>query len=785
METYATVNTELADGTVGIVGLPELAAALSDSGLRVITGEDFHKAAIAIRDEISSTGHSFPVLISDVKAPTKRAWANRISGDTSLFIIKTDTEDPISCDGAIEVPTPTSASSLLTIIDRIQFAAKVDGLMIDADGSISGANGGKNDFGFTIGADIDEELEALMNADYWDSDDDVVETNQVTEVQVESDEDEEDFKDRVLTDFMDDTEEDFEETENSFPQEPEVVRASSVPDHLNSMDDFNNFSRQDDPWGDDDSNDVAVQNTPAHYSSPVATEAPVRRERPSSFTAPVQPVHEPAPYVTEPTAVPVQRERFVEAPVRRERPSTEQAVRSDRRERPDAVASVAPVRRERVAEEHTAPVVTPERERAVITQPARRERPSVNQPSRRERTREVAPVSPFEDDASPAMDDDDELFIPAAIFAGKKAEPELPVRRTHNQPVPEPEVQFHVEEEQEIAYEEYEDNSYEQVVFEPETPYIPVAAPPVQETVAITGTTPLLFCWGSKGGVGKTTVAMSVAQRAARAGLRVVLIDGNRGQGDIRTYLGLNNKDMSSVLDVALGHPIKEALYGTKAIAERRNAPKMNPATGRMEAPKVKLNDIRFGLVLAPKARTADPSLVTGAVYNRVINSVRGAVDLVIVDTQTIEVFDTSGLVNSTIIPGLVGGGWSLAITDLNVTGTSNLRDQLEHFSNAGVPKERTFTLINRVNDIDSPNCQNVGKLLGRFSNHLGAIAVDESVTDSMNLGNVPELSEEATALIDAALYKITQNEKFNTSVEAPTATAANRGKLFQRKASK
>jgi hypothetical protein len=376
-------------------------------------------------------------------------------------------------------------------------------------------------------------------------------------------------------------------------------------------------------------------------------------------------------------------------------------------------------------------------------------------------------------------DDDDELFIPAAIFTGVNAKPELPARRT--QPVPEPEVQSHVEEY--VPEYSYEEEAYAPVVFEPEAQYVPPAAPKFQETVAITGTTPLLFCWGSKGGVGKTTVAMATAQRAAKAGLRVVLIDANRGQGDIRTYLGMTNKDMSSVLDVALGHPIRDSLYGTKTLAAQRNKPVMNASTRKMEAPRVKLNDIMFGLVFAPKARTADPAVVTGAVYNRVISSVRPIVDLVIVDTQTIEVFDTSGLVDSTILPGLVGGGWSLAITDLNVTGTANLRDQLEHFSNAGVPKNRTFTLINRVIDTTSPNCTNVGNLLGRFSTYLGAVAVDEEVSTSMNLGQVPELNEEASALIDAALYEITKNPKFDNKTE-PTTPAASRGGLF-RKASK
>ena len=48
----------------------------------------------------------------------------------------------------------------------------------------------------------------------------------------------------------------------------------------------------------------------------------------------------------------------------------------------------------------------------------------------------------------------------------------------------------------------------------------------------------VLFVFSGKGGVGKTSVALGLAERAGQH-LRVVLVDANRGQGDIRTYLRL------------------------------------------------------------------------------------------------------------------------------------------------------------------------------------------------------------------------------------------------------
>lgn len=714
MDNFSAGDAQSVNGTVGIVGLPELADALTRAGLRVITGPDFRKAAISIHDEMSSTGKSFPVLLSDEKAPTKRAWANRISGDTSVFLIEANTGDPILCESASSVATPLPAAALLKTIGLNEFAASVDGLVIEADGTVSGTNGGRSDSGFAFGSDIDAELEALLSGDDEDDEFDIS-----SEVDLTVEEDADDTKEELLNDLMSDDEDDdadsFENNANSFQEDTVMVRRSESPTHLPSMSEYNPFSRDDDPWGDDD-DEQTVEPTPA-------VTRPVVRERPSFSEVPQRPTR------------PVQVQ--APAPVREEQ-------------------AVAP-RRERPVAESFDSELTPRRE---VHMNANEVKPRV---SRRERRVEPETTNPFE--APTVADTDDDLFIPAAILTGMTQTPALPMRRT--QPVPEPEVQSHlIDDDFDVDFEEDTNDGFEEpVTFEPEEPYVPVSVASSTEFVPLVGTTPMLFCWGSKGGVGKTTVAMAAAQRAAAAGLKVVLIDANRGQGDIRTYLGLSKKEMSSILDVALGHAIKDSLHGPKVLSALRNEQRKKTGT--------QLNNIRFGLVLAPKSRTADPSLVTGAVYNRVINATRPQVDLIIIDTQTIEVFDTSGLVESTILPGLASGGWSLAITDLNVTGTANLRDQLEFFTSKGMAKDRTFTLINRATDVDSVNCTNVGKMLSRFSTYLGAVGVDEKVSDSMNVGQVPELNEEATALIDTALYRITSNPEFDTSSthEAPKST--------------
>ncbi|EQD50517.1 hypothetical protein B1A_13417, partial [mine drainage metagenome] len=60
--------------------------------------------------------------------------------------------------------------------------------------------------------------------------------------------------------------------------------------------------------------------------------------------------------------------------------------------------------------------------------------------------------------------------------------------------------------------------------------------------------------FAGKGGVGKSTSMLSLAERAATVvpGLRVITIDANRGQGDLRTFLKLDDAGLPSIYDAAV-----------------------------------------------------------------------------------------------------------------------------------------------------------------------------------------------------------------------------------------
>lgn len=53
---------------------------------------------------------------------------------------------------------------------------------------------------------------------------------------------------------------------------------------------------------------------------------------------------------------------------------------------------------------------------------------------------------------------------------------------------------------------------------------------------------PVITVFSGKGGVGKSSSSIQIATTAAAAGKRVILVDGNRGQGDISKYLALSRQ---------------------------------------------------------------------------------------------------------------------------------------------------------------------------------------------------------------------------------------------------
>lgn len=281
-----------------------------------------------------------------------------------------------------------------------------------------------------------------------------------------------------------------------------------------------------------------------------------------------------------------------------------------------------------------------------------------------------------------------------------------------------------------------------------------------EPTVLPRGEAKLLIIWGAKGGVGKTTLALVIAERAAATGKKVVLIDGNRGQGDLRTYLRLNGKSLPTIFDATLGHDTQKIIVGPKAL---------NDAREKHEGV------LHFALVQAPLERQADPAIVTGNVYNSVINAARDLADLVIVDTQIVEGFDTSGLVGSVLTPSLARGAYSIAVTDYNPAGTTNLINRLSDFAAAGSAKDHTFVIVNRVPDVSVLDEAKMAQVFGKTASYLGSIGNDDAISATMTSGNVPKLDAAGSKLLDYALWQVTGDSKFNQAADVPSQSSRRR----------
>ncbi len=85
--------------------------------------------------------------------------------------------------------------------------------------------------------------------------------------------------------------------------------------------------------------------------------------------------------------------------------------------------------------------------------------------------------------------------------------------------------------------------------------------------------------------------------------------------------------------------------------------------------------------------------------YRRVIDYARANADLVVIDTQIVEAFDTSGLVDGLVVPLLSEGAWGLGVADQSAAGFDNLARRLFHFAEAGVNSFRLMVAFNRLRD--------------------------------------------------------------------------------------
>ena len=292
---------------------------------------------------------------------------------------------------------------------------------------------------------------------------------------------------------------------------------------------------------------------------------------------------------------------------------------------------------------------------------------------------------------------------------------------------------------------------------EPETDRPAIDFPPLKETDSnlsfnfgdsSTRKGSLLFTIAAKGGVLKTSTSIALAQRAGLAGLRTMLIDGNRGQGDIKRILRL--KGSKSIYDYAQGSDLKDAVYYSDEMVEMRGSILEKPA---------------FTFLPAPPDGLTDPNIVSSRIYKKAISEARMLADIVIVDTQTADDTDTSDLFESVYLPFLSHDAWALLLSEVSVQSLNNITSRFENFR---LSPTRTLFALTQVADKEKPLLDNLSRQLSIMGTPVGVIEYSELARAGQRAGALLETQEEYDEVLANTLTYITGNPIFEKKEASP-----------------
>ncbi len=275
----------------------------------------------------------------------------------------------------------------------------------------------------------------------------------------------------------------------------------------------------------------------------------------------------------------------------------------------------------------------------------------------------------------------------------------------------------------------------------------------------------LLICMAGKGGVGKTSQALLAAKIASEAGLRTVLVDGNRGQADVRSYLRLPPDQLPSIYDFTqTGDPASAIIL---------------PSFYNPYRP-VSVEPLDFAIVQAPPRHLASPDVVTADTYARVIDYARNQADLVILDTQILEAHKTD-LFERLIIPALLSGAWSVSIVNDSRAAADNLLDGLADLAGRGVSNAHSLIIASLYEEFDENDRRAVERKYGQYGSFIGAVGTDPSFKDQLNVGNILTTSPAMAPVTRAILYRVTGNSAF-APIELDPGRGKKRRRLFGRR---
>lgn len=251
----------------------------------------------------------------------------------------------------------------------------------------------------------------------------------------------------------------------------------------------------------------------------------------------------------------------------------------------------------------------------------------------------------------------------------------------------------------------------------------------------------VIFSLSGKGGVGKSTFSLLLADRASKRGKTVVLVDGNYGQGDLAGFLKITNNTYPTAQSFVYKRDVRDCIIGPDELNHYRP-----DGAGKLS----------FAFVAAPSDEEINTGRVTPEVYRNIVGQARQLADLVIVDTQIIEADDPRGMVRGLVVDSLREGAWAMAITDISVRGISNLLNRMKRFGVEGANPQHLLSINNRVPRTIAFNMQALVNELQKNSVHMGTVWDDPTnILQRMNQGVLPSDHPDVAFILDQVLYRM------------------------------
>lgn len=259
---------------------------------------------------------------------------------------------------------------------------------------------------------------------------------------------------------------------------------------------------------------------------------------------------------------------------------------------------------------------------------------------------------------------------------------------------------------------------------------------------------PIVVVGAWKGGVGKTSNSLGIAQRGAEKGLKVVLVDANMGQGgSVSVRLRIHKSDgLPTIYDAAITNTPRRAIVPPNEINNARNQ-------------IARLDEIHFALIQAPTSETSSKAIVTNDVYLDAIRFAQRQADLVVIDTQIIEAeaHRPDSLFWDKLVPLIRSNeAWFIAVTEDDRESVKNTLDICRVLSEQKeVQRSHILTVFNLF-DPGVVNPRAAHDSMKRHSVPVGVIDRVDAIKKRFSAGYTPTSIPEFLPILDNILRIVT-----------------------------